>query len=115
MVSKKTIKKMVDIIVEKYQPEKVILFGSYATGIPNADSDVDILIIKDTDLPRYKRGKYIRKYLTDFRFPKDIIIYTPSEIERWKDCQLAFITSAVNNGEILYDKQGSRKTLVSQS
>ncbi len=46
------IKKIVDILVEKYQPDKIILFGSYAWGNYTEDSDIDILIIKETDKKR---------------------------------------------------------------
>ena len=82
MVSEKTIKKMVD--------------------------NIDLLIVKEVDLPRHQRGKYVRKFLTGFRFPKDILIYTPEEINEWKDCPLAFITTVVNKGKILYEQDRSR-------
>ncbi|RKY89961.1 nucleotidyltransferase domain-containing protein [candidate division KSB1 bacterium] len=98
------IEKMVKKIVKYYKPEKIILFGSYAYGASDSDSDVDLLIIKDVDLPRYQRGKYIRKFLTEFRFPKDIIIYTPEEVKKWEDCPLAFITYIMKKGIILYEK-----------
>jgi len=104
MVSERTIKKMVDKIVKNYQPEKIILFGSYAEGLPEKDSDVDLLIIKDVDLPRHQRGKFVRKFLTEFRFPKDILIYTPDEIKKWEDCSFAFITSVINKGKVLYEQ-----------
>jgi len=43
-------------IANKFNPEQIILFGSYAKGTQNKGSDIDLLIIQDTDLPNYKRG-----------------------------------------------------------
>lgn len=106
MISQKQIQKILKIIVEKYKPEKIILFGSYAYGYPSKDSDLDLLIVKDINLPRYKRAREIRKYLwgiTDI--PKDIIVYTQKEIDDWAEVKEAFITNIVKNGKILYENK----------
>ncbi|MFW5803162.1 MAG: nucleotidyltransferase family protein, partial [Verrucomicrobiota bacterium] len=49
MINEKDIIKIRDIIIEKFEPEKIILFGSYANGTPDEDSDVDLIVVKDTD------------------------------------------------------------------
>ena len=106
MIAQKQIEKIIEIIVDKYEPEKVILFGSYAYGHPHSDSDLDLLIVKNTNLPRHKRAREIRKHLwglTDI--PKDIIIYTQKEIDDWADVKEAFITSVVKKGKILYENK----------
>jgi len=106
MVTQKLLKRILKIIIDKHEPEKVILFGSYAYGHPNKDSDLDLLVIKDSKLPRYKRAREIRKNLwgiTDI--PKDIIVYTQKEIDEWEDVKQAFITNIVNNGKILYENK----------
>jgi len=108
------IKKIVTVIKKHYDPDKIILFGSYAYGSPTQNSDLDLLIIKDTNLPRYKRAREIRKWLWGMCYlPKDILVYTKQEIEDWKNVEQAFITQIVKNGKILYEKKkGPHKKLI---
>lgn len=89
-------------IVSGVHPEKIILFGSYAYGILTKDSDLDLLIILLTDEPMHRRVTKIRKLLQDIRIPKDIIVYTPQEVEKWKNASAAFITSIMKNGKVIY-------------
>jgi len=106
MITQEQIEQVLRIIVDKYKPEKVILFGSYAYGLPSKDSDLDLLVVKDSNLPRYKRAREIRKYLwgiTDI--PKDIIVYTQKEIDDWAEVKEAFITGIIKKGRILYENK----------
>lgn len=106
MITQKQINKILKIIIDKYQPEKIILFGSYAYGYTNKDSDLDLLIVKDSKLPRYKRAREIRKYLWGIAdIPKDIIVYTQKEIDDWSEVKEAFITTIVKMGKVLYENQ----------
>ncbi|MBU2446966.1 MAG: nucleotidyltransferase domain-containing protein [Bacteroidetes bacterium] len=102
MITKEQINKIVDTIVKNFNPQRIILFGSYANNSRNAASDLDLLIIKDIDVPRYKRGRLIRKYLRGMKVPIDILVYTNEEIEKWKDVDTAFITSVLKKGIVLY-------------
>ncbi|RLC44808.1 MAG: nucleotidyltransferase domain-containing protein, partial [Candidatus Cloacimonadota bacterium] len=63
MITQKQIEKIVKRIIKHYRPDKIILFGSYAYGNPTEHSDLDLLIVKNSNLPRYKRAREIRKYL----------------------------------------------------
>jgi predicted nucleotidyltransferase len=105
------VEEIVRRIVDNYKPEKIILFGSYAYGIPTKDSDLDLLVVKDTDLPRHKRAREIRKHLWGIcEIPKDIIVYTPKEIDEWREVDQAFVTEVVKKGKILYeDKERTNK------
>jgi len=112
MITKEKIEEILKRIVNNFKPEKVILFGSYAYGSPSQNSDLDLLIVvKNSNLPRYMRAREIRKFLwgiTDI--PKDILVYTQEEIDEWKKVKEAFITKIVEKGKILYeDKKGSNK------
>jgi predicted nucleotidyltransferase len=102
MITQGQIDDVVDIIVKNVNPEKIILFGSYAYGEPQEDSDLDILVVKDIDSDRYKRAREIKKYLRGLKIPIDVIVYTKAEIEEWKDTKSAFITQVMQNGRILY-------------
>ena len=96
------INKIKDRIVEHMHPERIVLFGSSATGVTSKDSDVDLLVIVKTNLPYHKRAKDIRKKLRDLLIPIDIIIYTPEEVDEWKEASSAFVTSVLKNGRVLY-------------
>ncbi len=89
-------------IVKGVHPEKMILFGSYAYGNPTKDSDLDLLIILPTEEPMHRRETRIRKLLRDINIPKDIIVYTPQEVEKWKNASAAFITSIIKKGKVIY-------------
>ncbi len=92
-------------IVAAVDPEKIILFGSYAYGKPSKNSDLDILVIMKSDLPRYKRSIPIYRALAGMLIPKDIIVYTPREVEEWDNVSQAFVTTAVSRGKKIYEKE----------
>lgn len=102
MITNQNIEDVKNRIVNFIHPEKIILFGSYADGKATEDSDLDLLIVYKTDLPRKERRLPIRKALHDFKFPMDIIVYTPEEIEYYKDSSMAFITQVVEEGKVIY-------------
>lgn len=105
MISTYEIKDIVSKIAASYQPEKIILFGSYAQKNATEDSDLDLFIIKSTDLPRYKRSTVVWKCLEGnrFPFPIDLIVYTPSEVEQDKTNKFSFVYEVLKTGEILYE------------
>lgn len=100
------IKLITDCIVREYQPDKIILFGSWAQGNANAQSDIDLLVISDREkrLPRYKRGLDIRLLLSQFPSPKDILFYTHEDVERWRGVPQTFINTVLNEGRVLYER-----------
>lgn len=98
----KIFKQIVDRL-KKYKPDKVILFGSYAWGTPKAFSDVDLLVIKETRQPFYKRIPEVRNYLFDIERPFDILVLTPSEVQKRIRLGDLFIQQIVNQGQILYE------------
>lgn len=102
MITQEQINTVISRIVESTKPEKVIIFGSYAYGKPDENSDLDILIIKNTDIPQFQRARGIRKHLRGLAIPIDIVVYTPQEIDEWKDTQAAFITQIVKYGKVVY-------------
>jgi predicted nucleotidyltransferase len=105
MISRHEIDRIINRIVEVYQPEKVILFGSYAGGNVREDSDLDLFLIKQTNEEPVARAAGIRKELRDFFVPMDILIFTPDEIERDKDRKYTFIHNVLKSGRIVYAGQ----------
>jgi predicted nucleotidyltransferase len=70
---------LVRSIVERFHPERVILFGSHATGTTHAESDVDLLVVMDTELSSFKQAAKIYHAL-DHWTPVDIFVRTPKEL-----------------------------------
>jgi predicted nucleotidyltransferase len=105
MIETNKINDIVNRIVGRFNPDKIILFGSYAAGNPNNDSDIDLLVIKDTDLPRHKRSFDIQKSLIGSMIPMDILVYTQKEFDQEKQEKYSFISAAIKTSKILYERK----------
>jgi predicted nucleotidyltransferase len=85
-------------------PERIVLFGSHATGTARPDSDLDLLVIEPSSLPRFRRSpKYLRA-LVGIYPAKDLVVWTPEEIAAWQNVPHAFITSVLREGRTLYER-----------
>lgn len=104
MFGKNKISEIVNKIAKGYNPDKIILFGSYANGNPNEDSDLDLFVIKDSDLPRPQRTVQVRKMLYGAKIPIDLIVYTPKEIEESKNNKFGFVFKVLNTGKTIYER-----------
>ncbi len=102
------IKEIVRRIVTVADPEKVVLFGSYARGQQTEYSDVDILVIKKSSLPRHRRAAPIRLALADLPIDKDILVFTPEEEGEWVTASASVLATAIREGKVLYEKQYRR-------
>ena len=99
------IKNITERIIEEEKPEKIILFGSYATSMTTKDSDVDLFIVKKTTESSRERRLNLRRKLFGIKVPMDILIYTPSEVQIRLDLNDLFIKDIVNNGKLLYERK----------
>lgn len=103
-VTEALLQEMVQRIVQAVDPERIILFGSYASGHPHAESDLDLLVIMPSDRPRWQRPLPIYNALRGLIIPKDVVVYTPEEVEEWSEVPQAFVTTAIRKGRVLYEK-----------
>ncbi|MBC8184634.1 nucleotidyltransferase domain-containing protein [candidate division KSB1 bacterium] len=94
-------------IAERFDPEKIILFGSYAYGKPTPQSDVDLLIIVDTNESTLKLSSEIALSL-EHSFPLDIIVKTPKQIKRRLQNGDFFIEDIINLGKVIYERTNKR-------
>jgi len=94
-------------IIRTTNPEKIILFGSRATGRGDKDSDIDLLIVASSDAPPLERRLKLRRLLKKFdrRFGLDLLVYTPDEFNMLKGEPSSFISSTLKTGVVLYDSQ----------
>ncbi|MEW5947584.1 MAG: nucleotidyltransferase domain-containing protein [bacterium] len=104
-VTEDLIREIVDCIVKAVDPDKIILFGSFARGETHKHSDLDILVVKESDLPSYERSIPVYHALRHLVFPMDVFVYTPDEINEWRNVPQAFITSIVKAGKVIYERQ----------
>jgi Predicted nucleotidyltransferases len=74
LITQAQIDQVVATIVENVHPEKVILFGSYASGSPGENSDLDLLVVKDMPQKRHQRGREIRKHIRGTGIPIDLLV-----------------------------------------
>lgn len=100
-------------IIKEINPEKIILFGSYAWGNPNNDSDVDLFIIKKSNQSRQNRQFDLQKRLSGSGVPIDLLVYTPEEVnESVNKYRNLFIEDIMKNGKSIYEKSGSDFKLI---
>lgn len=91
-------------IVAAAHPRRVILFGSRARGQARDDRDWDVLVIADSTLPRHRRAAPLYGALRDMPVSVDILVYTPDEVEEWRNVPQVFVTTATREGRVLYEK-----------
>ncbi|MBP7964774.1 MAG: nucleotidyltransferase domain-containing protein [Caldilineaceae bacterium] len=89
-------------IVAALDPERIILFGSYAGGVPHADSDVDLFVVMETELPPARRELEVCRLLRPRPFPVDIIVKTPAEYQRIIVDTADFFRDSILRGRILF-------------
>jgi uncharacterized protein len=104
IITQELVEAIVDRIVRAIHPSKVIVFGSCAHGNPGPDSDLDLLIVQNTDLPKYERTVPIRRLFKPQPCPMDILVYTPEEVDYWIGTTNHIITEAFQSGRIYYEQ-----------
>ncbi|AUB84908.1 hypothetical protein THSYN_23960 [Candidatus Thiodictyon syntrophicum] len=98
-----TVELLRDRLVAALAPRRIILFGSRARGTAQPDSDYDILVVADTDLPFEDRGVAARRAVRDVRVSKDIVVVTPDEFRKYSTWLTGVVRDAVEHGEVLYE------------
>jgi len=99
---KKELKRLIEILKEKYQPLRIYLFGSLTWGGFTLDSDADLLVIKESKKNMLERMQEVNMILADREVPMDILVYTPEEIAKRKKMGDPFILDILKNGKLLY-------------
>ena len=102
--ARKTICLIADKLKERYNPEKIILFGSYAWDLPDEDSDIDLLVIKDTEEKPHDRMVNAARIISPLRkgYGVDIVVITPEELKSRLEIGDQFLQEIISRGEVLY-------------
>ena len=97
---------MVDRIVGRFQPARVVLFGSHARGTAIESSDVDLLVVMSDVQDKRRAAVEIRRSLGDLTISKDIVVTTPDEIASRGDVVGSILHTALREGVTVYRKVG---------
>ncbi len=98
------IEEIVRRIVERFDPERIILFGSHARGTARPGSDVDLLVVKQVDGSRRQLATEIDLSLWGLPVPADVIVVTPEEYERDREQIGTIVHAAHAEGRVLYER-----------
>ncbi len=98
-------------LVEEFQPEQIILFGSQAWGVPTSGSDIDLMVIvSDSDLTDYERSVLGHRCLSGLDIAKDVLVKTRAEFDFFRDVRASLEYKIAHQGKVLYDRrQGSTR------
>lgn len=96
---------VVDRIVRKFHPEKIILFGSWARGTAREDSDLDLLVVLAKTEHTRKAAIQIGNLLSNLPIGKDIIVTTPEDIEKYGKTVGNILLPALTEGKVIYESR----------
>jgi len=102
-IPQRAIDDIVRQIVQQFRPERIILFGSYAYGLPRRESDVDLLVVMDTRLKETDQAVRICQAI-DYHFGLDLIVRTPDTVARRLALRDPFLQEVMNQGTVLYER-----------
>ena len=102
-VNMEKIRDAAKLIADRFHPERIILFGSFATGTSGPDSDADILVVMDHGGKRREMAMKIRESISTINMPKDVFVNTPGELEKYRDIPGTISSIACRTGVTLYE------------
>lgn len=105
-IPQEAIEDVVRQIVQKFRPRAIILFGSYAYGNPQPESDLDLLVIIDTSLRETQQALVIAQSLECDWFGRDLMVYTPEKLQQRLDLGDSFLKEIIAQGKVLYEASG---------
>jgi predicted nucleotidyltransferase len=91
-----------DTIVNAVHPERIFLFGSYAEGRQTDDSDIDVVVVMDSELAPHQRNVAVKRLFPRRWFSLDAFVFTPEEFARYKDVPGTIVYTAAHEGRLLY-------------
>jgi predicted nucleotidyltransferase len=104
MIQRRDIKKWCDMVAREFRPKQIIIFGSYASGTPTEDSDVDVLVV----MPLARGHRDVQQAAAIRRrvpapFPMDVLVRSPQQIARRLALRDGFIASVLRDGQTMYE------------
>ena len=103
-IPQEAIDEVVRQITEKFHPQKIILFGSYARGRPRPESDVDLLVVMDTPMREVEQAIQICQQI-DYRFGLDLIVRKPQRLTERLKMGDWFLRDILEEGKVVYESR----------
>ena len=105
METRDILRQIVDRVRRVADPQRIVLFGSQARSEARENSDFDILVVQPSQAPRFERSAPIYAALADLPVEVEVVVYTPREVEDWSGVPQAFVTTAIREGRVLYERE----------
>ena len=93
-------------IINGYDPRSIYIFGSFARNEESDNSDIDILVEKETDQKMPHRASSVRKLLRGIAYPLDILVYTSEELRQRENDRYSVVYNALHEGKKIYERKG---------
>ena len=103
-MERKELEEIAAKIVERFQPVRVVLFGSHARGEAGANSDVDLFVEMETEQRPPERAIEVSAIFGLRPWPLDVVVYTPSEVARLRGVRGTLLSIIEEEGELLYER-----------
>lgn len=104
-MDRKKLEKIAATIVEKFDPVRVVVFGSHARGASTEDSDLDLFVEMETDRRPPERAIEVSEIFGLRSWPLDVVVYTPAEVERLRKVRGTLLSAIEAEGEVLYERR----------
>jgi predicted nucleotidyltransferase len=104
MIDAALIQTVVRTIVERFDPHRIVLFGSRARGEAQPESDLDLLVEMETELPPLERAVAVSALFGLRPWPLDVLVFTPAEAERLRNVRGSFLAMIDAEGQVLYER-----------
>jgi len=101
-IPEEAINDVVRQVIEKFNPQRIVLFGSYAAGKPRPESDVDLLVVMDTPLRESEQAYQICREI-DYLFGLDLIVISPRRLKQRLEWGDTFLKEITQQGVMLYE------------
>jgi len=108
VIDMETIRDVTRLIVDRFHPYRVVLFGSYARGDAGPHSDVDLLVEMRTPIEGTARGNPVRRAIAErFVLPVDVVVKSPETVEKYRTDPYSLVHQALAEGVVLYDRRSA--------
>ena len=104
MITESDVEWVVERIVALYDPDWIYVFGSYAKNVANEKSDLDLLVVRPTELPRRHRGQDVIAILRKMPIDFDVLFVTPDELAEELEDPYSLLSTAMANARKLYER-----------
>jgi uncharacterized protein len=96
--------RVVDSVVALYNPDRVYVFGSYAKGLLHEQSDLDLIVVKPSTLPRFRRGRDLNGILATMALSVDVLFFTPEEMRLELADPYSMLSAIMPSAKTLYQR-----------